>query len=353
MQNTTTVTLILLFIVAAGFFFLTRGDKFELPEGETTSLEEKEEKKENVDIMKEVESSGDKTARVSEREVFVTDGVRHSIPLNEILSGGPPKDGIPSIYEPKFISIKEARDFLDDNSPGLGVKIGEVSRFYPYQILVWHELVNDTLNGEDILVSYCPLCLTGVVFDRRVDSKAVEFGVSGKLWKSNLLMYDRTGDSETESLWSQVLGEGVLGPETGTKLKIIPSDAVRFSDWIKENPNTEVLSKDTGATRIYGGDPYGDYYTNDTVSFGASFSDTRLHQKEFVLGIEVAGEFKAYHTDALKEGITIDSFRGETIEIVKDKFGGVRMSIDGEDLPYIGGFWFSWLAVHPDTELFK
>ena len=352
MRNPTTIIVILILLIG-GVLIINRGDRFQLPKGDTIKLEEGK----NRENMKEAGSTDNQlnsgVKRTSVREVFVTDGVKHSIPLDEILSGGPPKDGIPSIDEPKFISIKEAREFLTDESPGLGVEIDGVARFYPYQILVWHELVNDTLNGRDILVSYCPLCLTGIVFDREIDGVVSEFGVSGKLWKSNLLMYNRTGNGDTESLWSQVLGEGVLGPMTGAKLDIIPSDAVFFGKWREKHSNTEILSKDTGASRSYGADPYGGYYTDDTVSFGATFNDDRLHQKEFVFGIEVNGKFKAYHTEALKEGISTDIFSGETITIVKDEFGGVRMSIDGEELPYIGGFWFSWLAVHNDTDLFK
>lgn len=287
----------------------------------------------------------------SSREVVVTDGVRHSIPLDEILSGGPGKDGIPSIDNPKFISITDAT-FLNDSDPGLGLTVNGESRFYPYRILVWHEIVNDTIVGQPVLVTYCPLCATGIVFDRRVDGEVQEFGVSGRLWQSNLLMYNRTKNESDESLWSQILGEAVLGVHTGKKLSIVRSDVARFGDWREAHSDTKVLSQDTGAIRSYGRDPYGDYYTSESVSFGASFSDTRLHPKALVHGIEIGGKHKAYHDDALTGTVT-DTFVGKNIVITRTNTGELRFTADSEPLASIQGFWFSWLAVHPETELFK
>lgn len=292
---------------------------------------------------------------MTERKVLITDGVKHSVPLAEIISGGPPKDGIPSIDDPKFLSVQETDGLLNDNESGTGLCVGSDCRFYPYQILVWHEIVNDTVGNQPVLVTYCPLCLTGIVFERKLEGQAVEFGTSGKLWQSNLVMYNRTNDPKKESLWSQVLGEAIVGEFTGSKLKIIPSDIIKYGDWKKLHPNTKVLSKDTGFIRNYGYDPYGDYYTSNEVSFGASFNDKRLHPKEFVLGVQIKGKYKAYHSEALPAGETKDIFNGEEITIRKKPEGEVRMfiGVDREPLPYIGGFWFSWLAVHPETELYK
>lgn len=283
---------------------------------------------------------------------IVTDSVNHSIPLDEILSGGPPKDGIPSIDNPKFVSTTDADVFLEADSVGLGITYKDESRFYPYNILVWHEIVNDTFGGDPLLITYCPLCATGVVFDRRVNGTPEEFGVSGRLWQSNLLMYNRATNPNDESLWSQILGEAVLGEHTGDRLAIIPSDTVRYSDWKKAHPDTTVLSQETGANRDYGRDPYGNYYSDETVGFGATFNDDRLHPKAFVLGVEIDGQFKAYKKEALPKGTITDTFAGQEIQIETSDIGEVRMFIGNDELPYIGGFWFSWLAVHPDTELF-
>ncbi len=274
------------------------------------------------------------------------------IPDSEILSGGPGKDGIPSIENPKFVSVKKA-SFLNDDDIGIALQVGTEARFYPFQILVWHEIVNDTVGGIPLAVTYCPLCFTGITFERTLNGKVTEFGVSGRLWKSNLVMYDRTENTADESLWSQVLGRAIKGPKTGTQLTIYPSDTIKFGEWSKAHPDGAVLSRKTGAFRAYGTDPYGSYYTNRDVSFGASFSDTRLHPKEFILGIEIDDQFKAYVSDALPVGTTNDTFAGKTITIEKSVASEVRMSVEGKPLPHIGGFWFSWAEVHPTTELYE
>ena len=348
---------LIIIVVVLGAIFYLRGRQFPLPAGETTLLQEEGESDISDTDGERVEEPS--VLPVSARKIFVTDGVRHSIPLDEILSGGPGKDGIPSIDNPKFISVSDA-GFLDDSDQGLGLTVGGESRFYPYRILVWHEIVNDTIAGKPVLVTYCPLCATGIVFERRVGGEVQEFGVSGMLWQSNLLMYNRpstalgtgAGNTENESLWSQVLGEAVLGTHTGKKLPIVRSDVVRWGDWKRAHTATQVLSRDTGALRDYGRDPYGSYYTSDSVSFGASFSDTRLHPKALVHGIEIDGQYKAYHDDALSGQIT-DMFAGRKIVVTKETSGEITFTADGEPLPSIPGFWFSWLAVHPETELYQ
>lgn len=316
-------------IIGAIWYMQSR--QFSLPSGQTVPLENR--------------------GASSIMEIMVTDGVKHSIPLDEILSGGPPKDGIPSIDNPKFESAKDT-DNLSDSDPGLGLTVGGESRFYPYRILVWHEIVNDKIGNTPILVTYCPLCATGIAFERKVNDVEQEFGVSGKLWQSNLLMYNRAPSESEESLWSQVLGEAVLGIHTGKKLVVIPSDIARWSDWRKAHPDTKVLSQDTGALRSYGLDPYEDYYTSESVSFGASFRDERLHPKALVHGVEIDGKYKAYADERLKGG-EIDVFAGKNITIKRTEAGGVRFEANGEPLASIPSFWFSWLAVHPETELYK
>ena len=332
------IIILIIVIAGVGFLFYRNSNQFPLPEGESVT------KTKNT-IMKETEKS---TKTISE-----TDGTKHSIPLNEILSGGPGKDGIPSIDNPKFVSTKDADEYLTDTDVGLGLVFNGVERFYPYQVLVWHEIVNDNIKNDRVLVTYCPLCATGIVFDPKVNGVAQEFGVSGKLWQSNLLMYNRTAIEEDESLWSQVLGEAVLGVSTGQKLKVLPADTVQYGAWKKAHPNTEILSRETGAIRNYGRDPYGGYYTDESVSFGATFNDDRLHPKAFVLGIEIDGKFKAYEREALKVGITNDTFVSKNIIINKSEAGVVEITADSEPIPHVDGFWFSWLAVHPETELLK
>jgi len=330
----------ILILVGLGFLIFQRfgGERFDLPKGEP---------KEEIIITKEGE----------EKEIMVTDGVKHSIPLEEILSGGPPKDGIPSIDSPKFISIGEANEWLRDEEPGIAFSRGNTHRFYPYQIIVWHEIVNDTVEGDRILVTYCPLCLTGYVFDPLVKGERVEFGTSGKLWKSNLVMYDR----KTDSLWSQILGEAVVGEMTGTKLKALPSDQVRYGNWKNLHPDGKVLSRDTGAVRFYGSNPYGDYFSATNLALSlAKPTDTRLPNSAFIFGIVINGEAKAYHIEAVKEkGIVEDVFQDTTIILRYDgELDVVRVFQrlpDGQEerINPFSSFWFSWAAVHPDTELYK
>jgi hypothetical protein len=275
--------------------------------------------------------------------------IKHSIPFEEILSGGPGKDGIPSIDDPQFETSKTTDQAPD--TVGIGIEIDGDARFYGYNILVWHEIVNDNVGGTLAAVTYCPLCGTGIAFNRDVGGEVYEFGVSGKLWQSNLLMYNRTGDDATESLWSQILGEGVVGPLTGSKLVQLPADTTRLSDWLEKYPDSKILSTDTGLNRNYGRDPYGDYYTDESIMFATKFSDDRLHPKELVQGIELDGQFKAYKdTDITKEIIT-DNFNGSEIKIVRNTAGQIEITADEIRIEPIRSFWFSWIAVHPETEL--
>lgn len=283
-----------------------------------------------------------------------SESVKHSIPLEEIVSGGPPKDGIPPIDHPEFVKAGES-DYLDDEDPGIGLSYRSADRFYPFKILVWHEIVNDTIAGERVLVTYCPLCMTAIVFDPKVGGERVEFGTSGKLWQSNLLMYDR----KTDSLWSQVLGEAVVGPETGTKLAVIPADLVRFGAWKRAHPGGEVLSKNTGKTRPYGTDPYGDYYASASVYFPVKNQDPRLSPKELILGIVQRGKAKAYAMRSVRvAGEIKETFAGVPIVVKYEREEDVVRAY--EETPRglrrvdaISAFWFSWVAAHPNTELYR
>lgn len=297
------------------------------------------------------------------KEIMITNGVRHSVPLGEIRGGGPPKDGIPSIDNPKFVSIGEAKEYLSDEEPGIAVSLFGVDRFYPYYILVLNEIVNDKFPAPEgdrrVLVTYCPLCLSGVVFDPVVGGERVEFGTSGKLWQSNLVMYDR----KTDSYWPQVLGEAVKGEMTGAKLKILPSDIIKFGNWRELNPNGEVLSLDTGTGRSYGIDPYGvrDYYNqHDLLYSPVRAKDNRLLNKEFILGIIVNGKAKAYYPPSVqKQGEVKDEFEGKIIIARYDKdLDAVRLferKSDGseERINTIASYWFAWVGAYPDTELYK
>jgi hypothetical protein len=283
------------------------------------------------------------------------ESVKHTVPLGEIVGGGPPMDGIPSIDNPDFISVSDV-DYVEDDELGIAFSRGGTNRFYPYHILVYHEIVNDVIDGTRVLVTYCPLCLSGIVFDPLVDGERVEFGTSGKLWQSNLVMYDR----KTGSYWSQILGQAIVGDMAGEQLEILPSDVVRYSNWKRAHPDGEVLSRETGAFRFYGQDPYGDYYTSDRLIFSVQASDERLELKDYVLGIVVNGNAKAYYPPSVKrDGEVVDNFQGKQIVAQYDEDLDVvhlfERDASGQQVrihPF-PSFWFSWVAAHPDTELYK
>jgi Protein of unknown function (DUF3179) len=319
---------------------------------------------------------------------------KHIVPLDQIVSGGPPPDGIPSIDNPKLISAQEADKFLEDSELVLGLDINGDIRAYPLQILVWHEIVNDKVGGVPVAVTYCPLCFTNQVFNRTIeeDGQILEFGTSGKLYNSNLVIYDRT----SKSLWSQAMAQGIVGKYAGAKLERIPFDVAYWKEWKQLYPESKVLSRDTGSTRPYGADPYGDYYTSRDVLFPLSNKDSRLGLKEIVIGFENKGQYKAYKLRELENNKVInDQVHGKAIALFSlhpfmaraydpvvdrqilefdyntknknfiDKQTGTLWNFEGKGisgqmkgnqltrLPFDEGFWFEWVAFHPKTELYN
>ena len=213
--------------------------------------------------------------------IFFPDGVKHSIPLNEIHDGGPGIDGIAALTRPRSIAVGAA-DYMEGDDQVLGIALDGESRAYPLRILVNHEVVNDTLGGRPVLVTFCPECGTGIALDPTVDGKAIEFGVSGTLYKRNLLMYDR--GSDTPSLWLQASGEAVVGPKTGISLDRVPTTQAPWREWKAAHPNTTVLSKETGHGYSY--IPYPDILD--------------LLPKQ-ILGVIVGDEQKAYFFKDLRQ----------------------------------------------------
>jgi hypothetical protein len=330
----------------------------------------------------------DSESPLSTLTIMETNGMKHIIPLDKIKGGGPPKDGIPSIDNPKFTGVQGSQ-FVSDSDVVIGLEINGDARAYPLFILVWHEIVNDRVGDVPVAVTYCPLCYTNQVFERIINGNEVEFGTSGKLYNSNLLMYDRW----TESYWSQALGTAVTGELTGMQLKTIPFDVITWGDWKKLHPDTLVLTTDTGHLRSYATDPYGDYYTDPRIIFPVEHSDDRTHPKEIILGFNEDGIYKAYKQNDVEIKKIINDDIGETslmlvslfsqnsrafdrtlngdileFEFVDDKimdtktksewnYDGVAISgpLEGNKLTRMSiepGFWFEWVAFHPDTDLF-
>ncbi|MCH7742895.1 MAG: DUF3179 domain-containing protein [Proteobacteria bacterium] len=275
------------------------------------------------------------------------------IPVDEILSGGPPRDGIPAINEPKFESADEA-DWLRDKDRVLALVIQGQARAYPIRILNWHEIVNDKVGDQRFAVTYCPLCGTGVVFAANIANTSLQFGVSGLLYNSDVLLYDRN----TESLWSQIMGKAVAGKLKGTLLPQIPVTHTSWKDWVKNHPDTLVLSRDTGSRRNYRNSPYAGYEKTRRLYFKVSHkSPANYHPKERVIGVEINGHFKAYpYKELSKNGKAefTDSFAGSNLKISwnEEAQSGNITNTDGKALPVISSYWFAWFTFHPETEIY-
>jgi len=211
-----------------------------------------------------------------------TDFSKHSVPLDEFESGGPGKDGIPAIDRPRFTSVAEADRELDGREPVAALELGGDAKAYPIRILVWHEIVNDTLAGRPIAVTYCPLCNSTVAFSREVGGRTLSFGTTGNLRNSDLVMYDR----QTESWWQQITADAVVGELTGTKLRLIPSQVLSWDQFKRLHPDARVLSTDTGYDRPYGSNPYVGYDQPNSPPFASSGeTDNRLPPKERVAAV--------------------------------------------------------------------
>ena len=319
--------------------------------------------------------------------LFFSDDIQTLIPLGEIYPGAP-IDGIPALTRPKRIPAAEA-DYLNENSPVLGVEIDGDARAYPINILNWHEIVNDYFGNLPVSVTYCPLCGTGIAFDARVQGRAVRFGVSGLLHNSDLLMYNR-GVGQP-SLWQQALGKAVAGPLAGTQLKLLPVTRSAWGDWKAKHPQTTVLSLETAYERDYSRNPYEDYEADDALYFPVNGARKDLPAKEWVFGVLLNVNenitARAYPIQSLR-GMRLvhDQIDGENLLLTvgEGAFPAVRayrrgeyrfqmkdgqlIDVDGQvwqanetslaspngaELERIGSafaaYWFAWSAFYPHT----
>ncbi len=294
---------------------------------------------------------------------------------DEVRRGGPPPDGIPSIDDPEFVPAADAPSLLDDGSPVFGVEMNGEAKAYPQYILVWHEIVNDVIGGESVAVTYCPLTGTAQGFYRG----DVEFGVSGRLINSNLVMFDR----ESDSWWPQILALSIRDPHTGSYLEEFQVVWTTWEHWRREHPESEVLTENTGSARNYGNDPYGSYdpaggyYSNDNTLFSPLATDDRFPKKTVVIGARSPDGAMAVPKDVLRDESVIDGSVGDVPYVtVYDpaldtgyvyrnpdertvEYDDGRAVVDGEaydpdSLPLdreIGfdAMWFAWYGYYPST----
>lgn len=274
-----------------------------------------------------------------------------SIPVEEIKDGGPPKDGIPSIDNPEFKKASAMQ--LDESTRVLGVKVNNVAKAYPIPIMNYHEIVNDDFAGQPVVVTYCPLCGSGIAFDASIAGEKKTFGVSGLLYNSDVLLYDR----QTESLWSQIMMQAVSGPMEGKELEMVPTMNTSWGEWKRKYPDTWVLTENTGYQRDYTSSPYQGYEKSRQLYFDVEHQDERFHPKETVVGVEINGKFKAYpfsELEKVKNGKLRDKFQGEELVInyQRDSQSATINNSQGKELPALTTFWFAWYAFHPETEVF-
>lgn len=252
--------------------------------------------------------------RGAERE-FSTDFSRHSIDYSEVISGGPSKDVIPAIDEPRLVTVEEADQWLNPVEPVILFRLGEDARAYPIQILMWHEIVNDVVNDTPVLVTFCPLCNTAIAFDRTVDGRMLDFGTTGRLRYSNLIMYDR----QTETWWQQATGEAIAGEMTGSQLEFLPASIVSWEDFRASHPDGSVLSRDTGYVRDYGRNPYSGYdnINRSPFLYDGPITPDQLPPMARVLAVEIGDEIVAYPYQALEsEQVVNDNVGGEEIVVL-------------------------------------
>ena len=340
------------------------------------------------------------------RGSWKTDFSLHSVPYGEIISGGPSRDGIPPIDDPKFTTPRDADQWLDSEEPVIAFDVNGDARAYPIQIITWHEIVNDVIGGVPVAVTFCPLCNAAIVFDRRLDGVVYDFGTSGKLRNSDLIMWDR----QTESWWQQFTGEAIVGELTGSKLTFLPAAIISWSDFLAANPQGKVLSRETGHSRSYGRNPYLGYDRVDKPPFLFDGDlDGRLLPKERVAAVNIGDVDVAFPFSILKRERVVNYhvngedlvlfFEPDTRSAFRDIFGDYQAvgatgvfdpNLDGQKLTFrsdgdkvvdnetgslwnilgeathgsLAGsqlipivhanhFWFAWAAFKPDTKIYQ
>ncbi len=256
--------------------------------------------------------------------VWETNFSKRSVPYDEIFSGGVPRDGIPPIDNPMFVSVEDADEWLEEKEPVIALEIEGEAKAYPLQILTWHEIANDTLAEVPVSVTFCPLCNSAIVFDRRLAGEVYDFGVSGNLRNSDLIMWDR----QTQSWWQQLTGEAIVGQLTGAQLDILPATLTAWKDFRVTYPDALVLSRDTGHRRSYGANPYAGYDEvgrSPFLFFGQG--DERLLPMERVAAVTVGDTSAAFPFDSLEsERVVHHSLGGEDLVVFFKP--GARSALD-------------------------
>jgi hypothetical protein len=272
------------------------------------------------------------------------ESVKANIDLDLLVGGGPDRDDIPAINNPKFYSIPET--LLKDKDLGVLVNFNDEQKYYPYELMVWHEIVNDSIGEIDYAVTFCPLCGASVVFNRKVNGELLDFGVSGFLFESNLVMYDQ----QTESFWSQVRGDSIVGDYVGTKLEVLPMQLISFAELKEKYPKAKILNKDTGFKRDYGINPYASYEQNDKLYKEVSNFDDRYPLKEVMYVVEAGDQNVIFSFMEMEDGRLYEFELSESEVLSAQKNGEeIITKINNKQAPGFYSMWFSWVAHYKDT----
>ena len=286
------------------------------------------------------------------RDTFgYTDETVHSVPLSDLQQGCARRDCIVSIDSPQYVTASEASHVADDDIV-LALSFEGYHRAWPARILDQHEIVNDIIAGELIAITWCPLCGSAVGVKREINGYVTEFGVSGLLYNSDLVLYDR----RTETLWDQIGAQGIVGPLTGTRLELVPVTMTRWGRWKAAHPDTLVLSEDTGFMNDYSQDAYANYRDSERLMFPVSRNSDRLHPKTVVFGFDVDGEKLAVAESAFDEDQAVSgNVSGRLVSISMAADGAVSLRDEETDATYapVRLYWFAWYTFHPDTGLIR
>jgi hypothetical protein len=277
------------------------------------------------------------------------ESTKKSVALEDLNQGCPARDCIPSIDDPKFVTAAEA-DHVADDAVVIATSYNGEQRAYPARILDHHEIVNDTIGGDPIAITWCPLCGSAIGVRRVVAGEITEFGVSGVLYNSDLVLYDRA----TETLWDQIDAEGIVGPLTGEQLELVPVTMTRWARWKKAHPDTLVLSTDTGFEFDYSMDRFAKYRADNKLWFPVSQENDAIHPKSVVFGFDVDGTPVAYTDALLQQNPAYEhELNGAATSVALHDDGTVTMHRDGKTLVPIRLYWFAWYTFHPETALVR
>jgi hypothetical protein len=280
-------------------------------------------------------------------EVFKLTQADSDVPFDSLMQACPARDCIPSIDQPAYVATNKV-GYLRDDDLVMTLTHNGITRAYPTRILDHHEIVNDMFGSDPVAITYCPLCGSGLAFDRRQDGQVLDFGVSSLLHNSDLVMYDR----QTESLWQQITGEAFAGKSRGSELKSLPMSMVTWGDWRQQYPDAEVLTVDDVQSDLYQKDAYGDYAESEKLYMPVSATDARLHPKKVIYGMEIGDRAIAIDSEWLvKEGRFSDEYEGKKLVLNLKQGGEIEASLDGEQITIHRMYWFAWYSFHPKTAL--